>query len=229
MENAGSAKVPAGLPGADCQLLPRLLHHSADLPAPYSSRHFDLAFGMLAVVEFVVAAAVGAALQPFPAELSWQVSAGLAYPALPTVAAEAEVVGSFSAAVDAFVVPSDLAHLLVEAVADAAAAWAQLLPSFPEVLAAAPSAPCSLMFVPAGLTLVALPCQYQGGLLPFVPVAVGAVASCQLAQPAFVATEPVPSFAVHLPLAESSWLSPQLQAEDLKVAVAGTWMLCLGC
>lgn len=129
------------------------------------------------------------------------------------------MVGSFSAAVDAFVVASDLAHLPVEA---AAAAWAQIPPSFPEVLAAAPSAPCSLMFVPVGLTLVALPCQYQGGLLPFVPVAVGAVASCQLAQPVSVATEPVPSFAVHLPLAESSWLSPQLQPEDLKVAVAGT-------
>lgn len=223
MENAGSAKVPAGLLGADCQLLPRLLLHSADQPALYSSRHFDLAFGMLVVVAFVVAAAVGAASQPFLAEPSWQVSAGLAYPAQPTVAAEVGVVGSFSAAVDAFVVPSDLAHLPVEPAAAAdAAAWAQLPPSFPEVLAAAPSAPCSLMFVPVGLILVALPCQYQGGLLPSVPVAVGAEASCQLAQPAFVATEPVPSFAVHLQLAESSWLSLQLQAEDLKVAVAGT-------
>lgn len=64
MEIAGSAKVPAGLPGADCQLLPHLLRHSADQPAPYSSRHFDLAFGVLAVVAFVVvvAAVVGAAL-----------------------------------------------------------------------------------------------------------------------------------------------------------------------
>lgn len=222
MEIAGSVKDPAGLPEADCQLLPHLLCHSADLPAPYSSRHFDSAFGELAVVAFVVVVAVaeGAALQPFLVEPSWQASAGLAYPVLATVAAEAEVVGLFSAAVEAFVVASGLAHLPVEA---AAAAWAQLPPSFPEVLAAVPSALCSLMFVPARLFLVALPCQSQGGLLPSVPVAAdGAAASCQLAQPAFEASEPVPSFAVHLPLAGSSWLSPQLQAEDLKVAVAGT-------
>lgn len=180
---------------------------------------------MLAVVEFVVvvaaaAAAEGAALQPFLVEPSWQVSAGLAYPAPATVAAEAEVVGSFLAAVDAFVVAFGLAQLPVGV---AAAAWAQLPPSFPEILAAAPSALCSLMFVPARLFLVALPCQSQGGILPSVPVAAdGAAASCQLAQPAFVASEHVPSFAVHLPLAGSSWLSPQLQAEDLKFAVAGT-------
>lgn len=222
MEIAGSAKDPVGLPEADCQLLPHLLCHSADQPAPYSSRRFDSAFGVLAVVAFVVvvAAAEGAALQPFLVEPSWQVSAGLAYPAPATAAAEAEVVGSFLAAVDAFVVVSGLAQLPVGV---AAAAWAQLPPSFPEILAAAPSALCSLMFVPARLFRVALPCQSQGGLLPSVPVAAdGAAASCQLAQPAFVASEPVPSFAVHLPLAGSSWLSPQLQVEDLKIAVAGT-------
>lgn len=119
---------------------------------------------------------------------------------------------SFSAAVDAFVGASDLAQRPVEA---AVAAWARL-PSFPEVLVAAPSAPCSLMFVPARLSLVALPYQFQDGPLRSVPVAAdGAVASCLLGRLVFVATEPVPFSAVHLPLAESSWQSPQLLPEDL--------------
>lgn len=129
------------------------------------------------------------------------------------------MVDSFSAAVDAFVEASGLAHRPVEA---AVAAWAQL-PSFPEVLVAAPSAPCSLMFVPARLSLVALPYQFQGGPLPSVPVSAdGAAASFLLARLVYVASEPVPFSAVHLPLAGSSWQSPQQQVEDLQVAVAGT-------
>lgn len=179
----------------------------------------------VAVVAVVVAAAVVAvaALEPFLADPSWQVSAGVAFPALATVAAEAGAVGSFSVAASASVVASGLAHLPVEV----AAAWAQLPTSFPEVLAAAvvPSAPCSLASVPEGLTLVPLPCPFQGGLLPSVLVVadgVGAVASCQLVQPAFAATERVPSYAVRRPLAGSSWLSPQLQVGDLWAAVVGT-------
>lgn len=177
----------------------------------------------VAVVVVAAAVVVVAALQPFLAEPSWQVSAGVAFPALPTVAAEAGAVGSFSVAAAASVMASGLVHLPVEV----AAAWAQLPISFPEVLAAAvvPSVPCSLAPVPAGLTLVLLPCPLQGGLLPSVLVAadgVGAVASCQLVQPAFAATERVPSSAVRLPLAGSSWLSPQLQVGDLWTAVVGT-------
>lgn len=204
-----------------------MLHHFADQPAPYSSRRFDSAFATAAVAVFVVvvvvaaAVVVEAALQPFLADPSWPVSAGVAFPALPTVAAEAGVVDSFSAAAAAFVAATGLAHLSV----GAAAAWAQLPTSFPEVLAAAvvPSAPCSQ--TPVESTLAPLPCPYQGGILPSVLVAadgVGAVASCQLGQPVFVAAERVPSFSVHLLLAESSWQSPQQQAEDLWAAVVGT-------
>lgn len=228
MEIEGSSIDPGELPAADCFQLPHLLHHFADQPAPYSSRRFDSAFAaavvfVVVVVLVVAAAAVAfeAALQPFLADPSWQVSAGVAFPALPTVAVEAGVVGSFSAAAAAFVVVTGLAHLSV----GAAAAWAQLPTSFPEVLAAAvvPSAPCSQ--TPVESTLAPLPCPYQGGLLPSVLVAadgVGAVASCQLGQPVFVEAEHVPSFSVHLPLVESSWQSPQQQAEDLWTAVVGT-------
>lgn len=188
------------------------------------------AFVAVVVVVVVAVVVVVTALQPFLADPSWQVSAGVAFPALPTVAAEAGVVGSFSAAAAASVVPSGLAHLPVEL----AAAWPQLPTSFPEVLAVAvvPSAPCSLASVTAGLTLVPLPCPFQGGLLPSVLVVadgVGAGVSSQLAQPAFAATERVPSSSVRLPLAGSSWLSLQLQPGDLWTAVVGTLVLRLGC